>query len=266
MNKKWTYGLVFFFFAAMTPVIARADSCVGTCGTEGANGDVTLPTGFSSYQFVTTNGGPTGGGNLPAIFGSPGVNSTNGSTFTTSPFSTTPGEMINFNFNFVTSDGAGFPDYAWAALISTGGGANYLIFSAETQPPPNNTVPGHTMPPLAPGASLVPPTSGIHPGSGATGGPVWNELGTSSGTCFAAGCGLTTWIESMFNGEAAGNYMLEFGASNANDTLFDTGLAFAGVEVGGVPIGAPEPGSLGLLGVGLVGLAAAWRRKRGLPA
>ena len=30
--------------------------------------------------------------------------------------------------------------------------------------------------------------------------------------------------------------------------------------------GVPEPGSLGMLGVGLAGLAAAWRRKRGLPA
>jgi hypothetical protein len=262
MNKKRTYGLGFFFVAAMTPAIAGADVCVGTCGTDVANGDVTLPPGFPNYQFVTTTGGPTGGGNLPAVFGPPGVNSTNGSTFTTSAFTTTPGELINFHFNYVTSDGSGFPDYAWAALISTGGGGNnYLIFSAQTQPPPNNTVPGLTMPPLAPGASLVPPASPITPGSGTNGGPVWAELGGSSGTCFALGCGLTGWIESLFNGEAAGNYVLEFGVSNANDTAFDSGLAFAGVEVGGVPI-VPEPSSLVLIGTAVGALALAVRSRR----
>jgi hypothetical protein len=274
MIKKRTYGLVFFFFAAMTPVIAGADICVGTCGTDTANGDVTLPPGFSSYQFVTTTGGPAGGGNLPAVFGPPGVNSTNGSTFTTSPFSTTPGELINFEFNYITSDGSGFPDYAWAALISTGGGTNYLIFSAQTQPT-GNTVPGFTLPPLAPGASLVPPTSPIMPGSGTScgtancnslaGGPVWAELGAWSGACFAVGCGLTGWIESLFNGEVAGNYVLEFGVSNANDTVYDSGLAFAGVEVGGVPItGVPEPSSVVLIGtaVGALGLAVRSRRRK----
>lgn len=124
---------------------------------------MTNPPGFSSYQYVTTAGGPSGGGNLPAVFGSPGVSSTNGSTFTTVPFTAAAGETINFQFNYITSDGSGFPDYAWAALMSTGGSPNYLIFSAQTQPT-GNTVPGFTMPALAPGASLAPPTSAIIPG------------------------------------------------------------------------------------------------------
>jgi PEP-CTERM motif len=38
------------------------------------------------------------------------------------------------------------------------------------------------------------------------------------------------------------------------------------IEKGTCTTGVPEPGSLGLLGVGLAGLAAAWRRKRGLTA
>jgi hypothetical protein len=242
---------------------ASQAACIGNCGTDTANGEVTNPPGFSSYDFVTTNGGPSGGGNLPSVFGSPGVNSTNGSTFTTGAFTTTPGELINFQFNYVTSDGAGFPDYAWAALMSTTGGSNYLIFSAETQPPPANTVPGATMPPLAPGASLVPPTSPIHSGSGSTGGPIWVELGGSSGTCFAAGCGLTGWVESLFNGEVADTYMLKFGVSNANDTIFDSGLAFAGIEVGGQPLlSVPEPASLILLSTGLLACLPGLRRRR----
>jgi hypothetical protein len=255
----------------LTAVGARA-TCIGTCGTDTADGNVPLPSGFSSYQFVTTTGGPTGGGNLPGVFGSPGVSSTNGSTFTTSAFTTTTGELINFNFNYITSDGSGFPDYAWAALMSTDGGQNYLIFSAQTQPT-GNTVPGFTMPALAPGASLIPPTSPITPGSGTqcgsgscnspAGGPVWSELGTWSGDCWATGCGLTGWIESLFSGEAADTYVLAFGVSNANDTIYDSGLAFAGVEVGGVPIiPAPEPASLSLLGAGLAAFAVLRRRRR----
>jgi len=64
--------------------------------------------------------------------------------------------------------------------------------------------------------------------------------------CWALGCGLTGWIQ------AAGTYVLEFGVSNANDELYDTGLAFAGVEVGGSPVpGVPESPSMALLGAGL---------------
>jgi hypothetical protein len=101
---------------------AAQATCIGTCGTDTANGDVTNPPGFSSYHYVTTTGGPAAGGNLPSVFGSAGVNSTNGSTFTTAPFTATAGDSVNFYFNYVTSDGSGFPDYAWAALMSTTGG------------------------------------------------------------------------------------------------------------------------------------------------
>jgi hypothetical protein len=247
--------------------VARADNCVGSCGTDTANGDVTNPPGFSSYFYVTTTGGPSGGGTLPFVFGLSNVTDTNGSTYTTSSFSATAGELINFEFNYVTSDGSGYPDYAWAGLMSTDGGSNYLIFSAQTQPT-GNTVPGFTLPPLAMGASLTPPTSPITAGSGESGGPVWNELGSWSGDCFAAGCGLTGWITSNFTGEAADNYVLEFGVSNSNDVYYDSGLAFAGVEVGGSPITppstTPEPSSFLMLGLGLVGLLAFSMRRRSI--
>ena len=263
IHRKIAYGLV--FFVAMAAVTARADTCTGNCGTDTANGDVPNPAGFSSYFYVSTTNGPTGGGTLPSVFGSPGVDSTNGSTYTTSAFTASLGELIKFDFNYITSDGSGYPDYSWAALMSTDGGADYLIFSAQTQPT-GNTVPGLTMPPLASGASLTPPTSPIEPGSGTecstgdcntpAGGPVWNEIGTYSGECWAAGCGLTGWIESEFTGEAAGTYVLEFGVSNSNDEYYDSGLAFAGVEAGGVTVTStvPEPPGFVLICTAMVAL------------
>jgi hypothetical protein len=198
------------------------------------------------------------------VFGSPGVFSTNGSTLTTAKFSATAGELIDFEFNYITSDGSGYPDYGWAALMSTDGGTDYLIFSAQTQPYAD-TVPGFTMPPLAPGTSLSPPASPIMLGTGAYGGPVWAELGFYSGKCWALGCGLTGWITSEFTGEAPDTYVLEFGVSNANDIYYDTGLAFAGVEVGGTPVATtPEPSSVALLGTGLLGLIGIGLRKKRL--
>jgi hypothetical protein len=53
------------------------------------------------------------------------------------------------------------------------------------------------------------------------------------------------------------------GVTNWDDTLFDSGLAFDGATIGGVPIesGVPEPASIGLVGIGVAGLLWARRRK-----
>jgi hypothetical protein len=170
---------------------------------------------------------------------------TNGSLFTTSPFSGNVGDVLQFYFNYVTSDGSGFADYAWAALVNEAFPASPIyMFTARTEPT-GNTSPGFDLP--ADSATLTPATSAIIGGA-----PTWSPLGSSSGKCFDVGCGYTGWIKSDFTVATAGTYVLEFGVTNVLDEAFDTGLAFDGATIGsntiiGPATGVPEPSALWLL-------------------
>ena len=221
------------------------------------------PTGNSSYQWVSTTNGLSGVGTLPTgALGS----ETNGSTLATSVFSATAGTSLSFYFNYVTSDGAGYADYAWAELFNSSKTPVALLFTARTEPTGS----------IVPGTGLPNPLATLHPGSVPIigGGPTWSPLGSYSGMCFAASCGYTGWVNSSYTIATAGSYYLEIGVTNWVDKLYDSGLALDGVSVGGVPITppsgggtpppvtTPEPGTLALLSVGLVGLLARRRKHK----
>lgn len=271
LNKKQTakqFGLALvaasaFAFSGIASAAPLFDSGipggwngVGNYGTSGANGVVTLaPTGGSQYGWVSTASGVSGVA-LPGVGGS--GNPTNGSRLRSSVFSAGAGDALEFNFNYVTSDGSGYADYAWARLLDAALNEVALLFTARTAPT-GNIVPGFSMP--QPAATLNPNPVAIIGGA-----PHWAPLGSSSGNCYLGpsnGCGYTGWIASSYTVTDAGNYILEFGVTNWNDSSYDSGLAFDGITIGGNPIGeVPEPASLALLGVGLIGFGVARRRKK----
>ncbi len=209
--------------ASAGPVMAA--ECIGSCGISNTNdGWVTLaPGGGSSLNWISTNGGVSGVGQLA------GVGGTNGSHFATDPFFAATNSKVAFNFNYITSDGAGYADYAWAMLRGQGGLPDIVLYTARTLPS-GSIVPGTGLPPV--NAQLIPFSVPIIGGP-----PIWSPLGGSSGTCYSAGCGMTGWVQSEYIVANGGTYTLEFGVTNWSDTAYQSGMAFDGLQVNGSIIG-----------------------------
>jgi hypothetical protein len=246
-------------FASSTSALAV---CVGNCGTAtGPDGDVTGSPLGGEYSWISTINGSVGGGTLASLGFS---DETNGSHLSTA-INVAVGDVLKFYFNYVTSDGAGYADYAWAQLQPVGPGTAVTLFTARTTPG-GDTVPGFGMP--APNATLTPASTPIQPGTSPTepGGPVWSPLGGDSGKCYDDGCGLTGWILSEYTVTDAGSFNLVFGVTNWDDQGWGSGMAIAGLKINDVevPIGGevPLPGSLPLFSTGLAGMGWLVRRRK----
>ena len=208
--------------------------CQGNCGTAAADGDVTpSPTGAARFGYVVTDTEVQLG---LSPFARGGEDT--GARLRSTSFAANPGDALKFQFNYITSDGDEFTDYAWARLLNANDLSQAaLLFTARTQPS-GSIVPGFDLP--MPEATLTPASVPIIPKVPGTptidDGPIWSVLGSDSGQCFASGCGYTGWVQSSFTIAAGGNYILEFGVVNVGDEVFQSGLAFDGITIADVPI------------------------------
>lgn len=223
-TSPWVRHAFVTLLAACASSAALAADCIGNCGESVVNGtDVidALPSGSATYNWVSTNLGQVGAGQLAGFGG------TNGSSLTSDAFYAAAGSKVEFYFNYVTSDGAGYADYAWSQLI--GASSSTTLFTARTQPT-GSIAPGFGLPGV--NATLSPAEVAIISGA-----PTWAPLGGSSGSCYDAGCGYTGWIKSTYEIQTAGTYQLAFGVTNWQDEAYDSGLAFQGLLLNGSVIG-----------------------------
>jgi hypothetical protein len=232
---------------------AHAASCTGNCGSLGPDGVVTAPPiAGPTYSYISTRNGPDGAGQIDTAGG------VNGSEYRTGIFSANAGDALDFAFNYVTSDGAEYSDYAFAELLTDSDVHVAWLFTARTTPS-GDTSPGFELP--SNDSTLTPGSTPIIPG-----GPDWSPLGDDSGSCYDEGCGYTGWIESTYSIGMTGNYILRFGVTNSLDHDYDSGLAFAGLTIAGDPIptptGVPEPASWAMMLGGFAALGGTMRMRR----
>ncbi|MBS1144348.1 MAG: hypothetical protein H6R14_1754 [Proteobacteria bacterium] len=114
-----TLSALFSPSALAAPVNLPADlstwTCTGNCGAMAAAGDVVAsPLNNPKYGYVTTfNSSSTGVSPLALDANNRGNGTeTNGSKFVSSSFSVQANDQLNIHFNYVSTDGKGFDDYA----------------------------------------------------------------------------------------------------------------------------------------------------------
>lgn len=291
-GSTWAVGMALCAACALPAqavTVSLADlgwTHTGSAGLVGPTTTVPLsPAGSTPIGYISTSGGT---GNVsPLLLKTDGKGSEkaeNGSTVRSAAFGADRGDSLSLWFNFVSTDGRGYDDYAWARLVVAGTNttAAWLYTARADKSARGSVVPGDVLK-RQQDNNLPDKLDAVLDNGNSVGFNVssteWDPLGGWSGFCWdsANTCGPTGWIESAYTFDADGRYELEIGVVNWGDTLYDTALAFdfaglrrdrfAGLSVlqppaqdGTVPV--PATWALLLAGLGLAGR----RRGRARPA
>lgn len=244
--------------------------CLGHCGLLAADGDVTLsPLGKPAYGYVTTSGSEALGVSPLALDSNNTGVETNGSRLSTAAFDAVAGDRLEVYLNYVSTDGKGYDDYAWARVVSAADNSHvaWLFTARSTNSGTRNIVPGDVVDrsEFDPDVTLVGYDDWDFNSKTADDPVDWSPLGGSNGSCWednAKGCGFTVWMHASHALAASGSYRLQFGVVNWGDQAYDSGLAFDVAGLNALPLPVPEPGAGALMAVGLLGIAAAARARR----
>lgn len=202
-------------------------------------------------------------------------NQTNGTKVRLGSFQAVANETLDLYFNYVSTDGRGYDDYAWARLIDAGNQstAAWLFTARSTNTGRGNVVPGKVLDRQV--DTDLPDELDATLNNGASVGfnvssTDWDPLGYSSGICWdsANTCGPTGWIKSSFTIASTGTYYLEFGVNNWGDEAYDSALAFDFTGLNPATFSAPSssvpeptPAAMMALELGLVAIVISRRQR-----
>jgi uncharacterized protein (TIGR03382 family) len=249
-------------------------------------GTSTVPvssTGNSPFGYLTTTGGVQDVSPLVLkTDGKGSETSENGSLIRSGVFSAARGDSLSLLFNYVSTDGRGYEDYAWARLVNAGDNttAAWLYTARSDNSARGSVVPGDVLKRQTDGKLQKDLDAQLNNGKSVgfdVSSTAWAPLGGWSGSCWTSAntCGPSGWIESEYDFARGGDFVLEMGVVNWGDELFDSALAFdfkglraddfSGLRVldpstDGGTVPTPATPALALAGLGL--LAAQSRRRR----
>lgn len=243
-------------------------TCVGHCGATPAEGDITpSPLANPLHGYVTTSGSSAYGASPLALDSNSRGFETNGSVTSSGAFHADAGDLIDVHFNYISTDGKGFDDYAWARLVGAADGqlVAWLFTARSSNSATGNIVPGDVLrrSEFDPREVIVNYDSFEFTSKTVDDPVAWSLLGSSNGTCWrdnAAGCGYTGWLQSRHSFAAAGDYRLEVGVVNWGDEAYDSGLVFDFAGLNTAPV--PEPAAWQLFAAAAVLVGLRSRRLR----